>query len=279
MIAVCALALVLAVPASRSQSPAAAPAVTPLTAATFAASVRALDGQAGLWIGAVSEKAGENGDALQFGGMVVQVGGGGGAAQYAGNIEVVRTEKKELLIASLHELPEIAVYDDGTRRLVRTTVDEQPVSANQLANDLVRLLDFAALASQVEKAAKFDAGTPATDGSRLVTCELSPRALHSTGGPLEARVLAVIARFDVDAAGKLLALEFSVTRTDPLAGMRQRALAGGANGGAITLGESDLDEAHVAGPTATYQLRPKPDAPSAHAREALASLRKLCPPK
>lgn len=282
MIAVCVLALVLAVPAPCPQAPAAAPEPSALTAATFAASVRALDGKTGVWIGAVSEKAGENDDALEFGGMVVQVGGGGAPAPYAGNFEVVRTEQKELLIASLHALPEIAVYDDGARRLVRTTVAETPVNANRLANDLVQLLDFAALASQIEKATKFDMGAAASDGSRLVTCELSPRMLRNTGGAaalLEPRVLAVNARFDVDASGKLLALEFAVTRTDPLAGMRQRALAGGANGGAITLDESQLDETHVAGPTSTYQLRPKSDAPSAHAREALASLRKLCAPK
>lgn len=276
MIALCALALTGAFTQSLQPTPA-----TPLTAASFAANVRALDASAATWIGAVSEKKGEGGDALAFGGMVMEVGGGG-AAPYAGNIEVVRTEKKELLIASLHELPEIAVYDDGTRRLVRTTVDERPVSADRLANDLVQLLDFTALASQIENTAKFDAGVPASDGSRLVTCELSPRALNGATGAaamFAPRVLTVNARFDVDGAGKIFGLEFSVARTDPLAGMRQRALAGGASGGAITLDESELDEAHVAGPTSTYQLRPKSDAPSAHAREALASLRKLCTPK
>lgn len=283
MIAAFAVALVLAAPTPCTQAPATAPAATPLVAASFAASVRALDGKAGVWLGAVSEKAGAQDDALELGGMVVHVGGGGGdAAPYAGNIEVVRTQEKELLVASLHDLPEIVVYDDGTRRLVRTTVDEKPVDANRLASDLVQLLDFAALANQIEKAAKFDAGTPAADGSRLVTCELAPRMLHGASGAasmLAPRVLALTARFDLDASGKIAGLEFAVTRTDPLAGMRQRALANGPGGGPITLDGSQLEEAHVAGPTATYQLRPKADAPSAHARESLAALRKLCAPK
>jgi hypothetical protein len=71
---------------------------------------------------------------------------------------VLVTEKKELLVASQRLLPEVVIYDDGSRQIVRTTTEEEPVGTSRLSSDLVALLDFTKLAAQIEKATRIHSG-------------------------------------------------------------------------------------------------------------------------
>jgi hypothetical protein len=260
----------------------AAPAAEPPSTAELAAAVRALDdglddGQARAWTGSVREQRPED-ESGPVGGVMV-LGAGTGDPPFEGAIEVLLSEREELLIASARSLPEVVVYDDGERLLVRTTVEDEPVGAGQLANDLVSLLDLASLAAQVEKAARVEAGPAAADGSRSAEVELSPRSVRAQNrgmlGLLAPKILRVRARFELDARGAIRGLRFAVTRTDPMAGVRRRALDGAlAGGGNLAFEGGDLGDEE--GATSVYELRASEAEPSARAREALGAMRRIC---
>jgi hypothetical protein len=268
-----------------AQAPAAAPAheVAAPTGATLATAVRALDAQPVLYlVGDVAEHARESEGESRGGAQVIVRGGGDDTPAFRGAIEVLRTDRKELLIASMRALPEVVVFDDGAHQLVRTTIDDEPVSARRLANDLASLLDLGRLASQLEKTTQLAAGTPAFDGSRGVDCELPARTVRAQGqgmlALMEPKVLAVRAHFDLDGHGAILGLELSVVRSDPMAHMRRNALQNASNGSSTTTVTSfaphEGDDAEE-GTTSVYRLRPRAETPSVHAREALLAMRKL----
>ncbi|MBK7876131.1 MAG: hypothetical protein IPJ77_10315 [Planctomycetes bacterium] len=288
-----ALALVSAPQSSDEKAPPAAaqtPAVDPKLVATLAAAMRALDGGKGTrWIGAVEETQPAEEEDEGPGNMRIMIGGPGDDAgePFHGPIEVLRTETKELLLASLGALPEVVIYDDGAQRLVRTTIAGEPVATKRLADDLGSLLDFGRLASNVEKCTKLTAWDPAADGARAFECELPPRSVRSEGGGMRdmmaPKVLAVRARFDLDGQGALVALRFDVTRSDPTAGFRRKALEGVAQGGGggerVVQFNGGMPKNDEPGPTAVYELRASNELPSARAREALLALRKLAETK
>lgn len=265
-----------------------ASAVDAKLAASLAASVRALDAGRGLYlVGAVREAKPAEAEDDDRGGMQIMIGGVGEEVgePYHGGLEVLLTEKKELLLASMGSLPEVVVYSDGVHRLVRTTIAEKNVSTRRMTDDLGSLLGFAELATKIEACTRLSASAPAADGARSFECELSPRAIRADdeAGPMAPKVLAVTARIELDAKGAVASMEFSVTRSDPIAGLRRGARRGGppagANGERIVQFGGPMSGSDEPGPTAVYLLRPSGDVPSAHARESLFALRKLAEKK
>jgi hypothetical protein len=271
------------------QAPAApAPRAGDPTATALAAAVRALDAQPALYFaGDVAQQERED-DRAGGGAVQVIVSGTGGDEPHPfhGSIEVLRTEKKELLIASVRALPEVVVFDDGTHQLLRTTIEDEPVGARRLATDLVSLLDLQHLAKEIEGATQVTAGTPAEDGSRSIECELSTRSVRTQGtsvvAMMQPKVLAVRAHFDLDARGAIVGLELRVVRSDPTARMRRGALGDIAAGGAtrtVRVREPQESDDAEEGATSVYRLRLRTEMPSMRAREALLALRKLADPK
>lgn len=279
------LALLLASALLAPQDPASTqPAADPQVAAKVAAAVRSLSGGSGVYlIGAVSETKPEAAEEEDSGvGMRIMIGAGmEEAAPYLGGFEALLTEKKELLLASIGGLPEVVIYDDGTQRLVRTTISDEPVSAKRLAQDLGSLLDLVHLAGQIERSTKITEHAARADGSRAFDCELSPRAVRVPDGGLRdlmaPKVLSVRARIDLDPKGVVAAMELSVQRTDPMADIRRNALThvGGGSSERIVQMSGGLPKNDAPGGTSLYRLRASDEIPSAHAREALFALRKL----
>lgn len=266
-------------PAPASAPTSATPAVELATVA--ASALRALDAAKGAYfVGDVSER--KAADALEAGGAQVMFGGPGADAgePFQGPIEVLLTDKAELLVASMRPIPEVVVFDDGAHQLVRRTIADDPVSTEHLVSDLASMLDLDRLATHVEKATKIDATEPASDGSRSIRCELSPRAVRSAAKGMMAmmapKVLAVRARVDLDGKGAIVGMELSVTRSDPFAGMHRNALEQAGGGGTVVRvgGPDELDTGEE-GPTSVYKLRTRDEVPTAHARESLMAMRKL----
>jgi hypothetical protein len=207
-----------------------------------------------------------------FGGSVMMVHAGGDSGKkFAGAIEIVRSKKDETCLISKSKLPELILFDDGARTLVRTTVEDEPITTAELAPDVSALLDLERLAEAIEKA-----GAKKHDDAPRFTCELPARFVKSGGGGLARsigpKVMRVELEVTLDDAGAPAALKFHVTRSDPFAGITRRALESG--GGAFSAGGADLTDDEE-GPTSTYEIHVAKDAPSARLQNALTAMREV----
>jgi hypothetical protein len=218
----------------------------------------------------------EGNDSFAAGGVQI-MNGNGGAPEFTGAFELVLTKEGELCAVSSSLLPEIAVFDSGERRVVRTTVDETPLSVSQLATDLSVLLERPRLVAALEKA------TVRTEGDgRTISCELPARLFRATSSGLadigQPRVKSAVLALTLDKSGALEGLRLRVTRNDPFAGLRKKALSGelGTDGGGnVTVTPGDLEAEDAQGAVSTYELRRESRAPSARAEELLRTLRAL----
>jgi hypothetical protein len=218
--------------------------------------------------GYVSERTNDEG---QSGAVMVLHGGGDGAKKFSGAIELVHTKKDELCLISKSKLPEVILYDDGMRTLVRTTVEDEPTSTADIALDMTALLEPKRLADAIEKA-----GAKKHDDGPRFTCELPARLVKNGGGLASSfgpKVMRVDAEITLDEAGAVATMKLDVTRSDPFAGVTRRAIQGG-GGGAISVGTSELSDDEV-GATSVYEIHVEKDAPSARMQSALTAMREV----
>lgn len=230
------------------------------------------------WVvtGSASE---EEGAASSSGGAIIFTGDGSDSKRFSGKFEAHRTDKGELIITSKSALPGVAIYQKDERLIVSTTREDAPVTTNNLEADLTSVLDVDRLAKSVEKA-KLEGKTDATSGETTFKGELPAKLIRATSsggiGMITPKVMKVKVEFTLTAAGQLHAAKIGVVRSDPLAGLRSRAMSGGVQNGTVTLGADDLDSSSDAeGKTAVYEIEASTSGPSNRTKDALAAMRKV----
>jgi hypothetical protein len=266
-------ALLLAAPRAGADDPPAAP---PNPAEPLLAALQALEGPAAWRFEGKASSVSKDPDA-QMGGATVVVAGGGdlGAAEVEGPIEALRTSEGELLLVTKGALPGAAVYARDGRVVVRTTYEDEPVAATNLAADVGGVLEGDALRKAVAKSAlerTEDAATGRVTWSGTLHRSLH-RAVRQRVGMLAAiqpKVLRIEARFVVGKDGALRSMRLSVVRTNPFGDAMRDSLAGG-SGTKVMPDEPSEEE----GKTSVYALERAADAPSPRALEELAALRKV----
>lgn len=214
--------------------------------------------------------------------------GGGAGEEFAGDVEVMRTDKGESVVASTATLPVLAAYDDGKAMSVHAHYAAgKPPSAARFTKMLLPLLRGDALAKAVEKATwKTEAG----EGGATVYVGKLPKSLVEKtdedvsagrgmmmmgGGP--PKVMDVDARFTVGKDGKLVGASIALKRNDPAAAMRKlfEAKREESDGeGGIAISPEDFENLEdVEGETITFALTRGDDAPSKRAARLLALFR------
>jgi hypothetical protein len=203
---------------------------------------------------------------------VLMIEAGTGAPPFTGRVELVVSSGRDWLACSTSALPELAVYDTGDRALVRTTVEDEPISAAELAADLAVLADLGRLADLVGKAeGELDAE------ARRWTCRLPARTIRASSDPaamVRPRVLRVELAIVLGANGELESLLLAVQRTDPFGALRRQAIEQGLSGGGGGVLAAPATPGDDPGPTARYALKASA-APSERASKCLAAMREL----
>lgn len=249
-----ALVVLLALPAAAQVPDAPETKSEPTPAEAAADAVAALaTAQSLAFAGKIDELPADDGGG---GGAVIIMGGGGSGQPFTGRFRVLRSGV-ETVIASERKLPGVTSFDDGDRTVVRATYEETPIDAARLTGELPQLLDFRRLAGAVRRS-KSVKSKQNGDGSLVYTIELSKRFVAGASGVkamMSPRILSLGARVTADANGRVTALRFTVLRSDPMAGVRRRALEGDYGGGAVTMtaGEEGEDEP---GDTTVFELTP-----------------------
>lgn len=209
--------------------------------------------------------------------MVIGAGGGSAGTAFSGAVEIARTPKGELLIASKSKLPGFAALETGERSVTTTTFESDPVDPSVVVGDLAAVLSQDELVKAAQTSTSLASKTDETAGTTRWTFALPKRLAKSSGGdgPLaftKPRVKALKAAVTTGKDGAVTILKISVTRTDPMARVKKRAMESG-GGGTATIGADDMggDED---GATAVYTLRPAAGEMSQRAKDALAHLQK-----
>lgn len=216
-------------------------------------------------------------DSGSSGAHVMVLGAGAGGPPFTGGLELERTAKGELFIVSRSKLPGFAIIDDGERAIVSTTFENEPPDTSAVIGDLTALLNLDELvrAGATAPAPQKDAATGATTW----TFQFPKRLLKSAAsGPIamaQPRVKAASAAVAVGRDGSVVSLRFSVTRTDPMASIKRRAMEHAADGGSCTsLAGADDMGGDEEGATSVYSLKPATGEPSRRARKELERLQR-----
>lgn len=285
-----ALAAVLAAGAVAQDAPAAdtRPVNVLADSGPLVKAVKAALGGQSRFTGKVEVKKPE-GDGDEMMGMVFGGPPGGGGEEFAGEVEVLRTDKGESIVASTTALPVLAAYDDGKAMSVHAHYAAgKPPSAARFTKMLLPLLRGDALAKAVEKATWT---TEAGEGGATVYVGKLPKSLvekpepegMTMGGGMmmmgggSPKVVDVAARFVVGKDGKLAGASIALTRNDPAAAMRKlieskREESDGEGG--IAISPDDFENLEdVEGDTITFALTRGDDAPSKRAARLLALFR------
>lgn len=212
-------------------------------------------------------------------GMTMVIGGmGGGAGQpFEGDFEVwKRTD--ETVVCSKKKIPGFVIYQGQGRNVAQTTFEKTPFELGNLEVDLSVLLDFEKLLKEISKA-EVKSREEKSTGQRHFLVSLPGSLMPKESGPmaqLQPRVLRIEATFSLDPAGRLAQTVFEVVRSDPMAGLQQRAL-GGSSGGSVSFSTSDLSglDDSSEGARWIYELdftKADPSKRTERARKAIASL-------
>jgi hypothetical protein len=227
--------------------------------------------------GSDQPEAGRLGNAI----AIVQVNGMGSSTEFRGEAEVLLKSNRRIFLLSKERLPEVQVFDNGERTLVRTTTEGEILDAKTPVQQLACFLDRDMLTKQAREAKAIE--VKKTKSGTSFTFPLSPRVLRKTSGggihqmaalALGGEVVGVQAVVQTNAEGKLTELQFSVTSTDVSAAMRKQVESGikdrVAGGDAVvekkTIKPEDLaklaKEDSSARKTLIYSLRASAKAPS-----------------
>jgi len=213
------------------------------------------------------------------GAQVMVIGAGGsGATPFTGGVEIVRTPKGELLIASKSKLPGFATLETGERSVTSTTFESEAIDPSVVVGDLTAVLSRDELVKAAQTSTSLTSKSDETAGTTRWTFPLPKRLARSSGGdgPLaftKPRVKALKATVTTGKDGAVTTLKISVTRTDPMARVKKRAMEQTGGGGTAAIGAEDMggDED---GATAVYTLRPAAGEMSQRGKDSLALLQK-----
>lgn len=230
----------------------------------------------------------ENGGA-GAGAMVVIGGMGGKKNKFFGKFEA-QVQGRQVFVCTEKALPGISAMRLGRKTLVRKTESSKdPIDAGYLSSDALQLLDFQRLSKEVARAERRAAEgkkkrfkvKSADDGSHTLNVAIRTSMLASPGNDdnpmasmMRPKILGIDAEFALDAKGQLRSMRLTVTRSDPMAAIRKRAMAGG---GQLEISDpSDLeddDPEEGAKTEFTFELRDGPLSKRAlGAQKSLASL-------
>lgn len=186
--------------------------------------------------------------------MMVIAGRGKKGTKIFGKIEA-EVRGREVFVCSQQGMPGAAAMSMGRKVLVQKTEDaEKPVDAGALANDAIYLLDLRRLSKEVaraERRAKEGKKNvikvkTAEDGTHTIRLPLRSSMLPEPEGGMagmsmmQPKVMSIDARFVLAADGALRSMRLTVTRSDPMAAIRKRAMQGG---GRIEISDpSDLED-------------------------------------
>ncbi len=234
-------------------------------------SLNALQGPSGfLLTGKVSSKEPDS----SAGASVLVFTAGQSGEEFKGDMEAWRTDQGELLLVSRDALPGMAVYEKGERLLVTTTHEEEPIAAREVSADLTSLLKLDRVVASLESAKVQSEADPS--GKSVFRAALPARLVRSAtmgaSAMIEPKVLRIEAVFTLDAKKNLESVRFSVLRSDPFSGMRERALSGGLESGTVTMSGGEDLSGNAEGKTSVYELAPG-SKPSARADAVLKTMR------
>jgi len=212
------------------------------------------------------------------GGMQVMTPGMG-PEPFSGAFEVYRPQRGETLLTSKSALPGFTLYELDDHRITRMAFEDAPVGTGQLGNDISSLLSLQKVIRAVKKA-KLQKQVDAESGITSFTGELTKRLIRAGGGGgggmmamFAPKVLKIVGRWKLDAKGNLLDIRYEVQRTDPMAAMQAKAMAGEQID--PNTAAADMEDDETAGPSAIYTLKVKASKPSQRAAHTLKTLRKL----
>ncbi len=242
-------------------------AETPTASETLSVALERLDQGDVLLHGKVTRIEPEAG---MGGGAVIMIGGAGaGGAPFSGPIEILRSAGRDTVIVSREALPGFALFDDGDRILTAATYEEEPLDLGPVTQDLSGLLDLAAVRkslAKVDLAVEQDQETGAT----TLSCELPKRLIRGASGMaafMAPQVLRIEAAFRLDGAALLTGLTLRVVRSDPMADMRDKALTGELESGAVDMGAMP-EPSDREGATTVYELEVSRDKPAPRTEKA-----------
>ena len=186
------------------------------------------------------KKRGRSGDAANL--RIIQgVSLGGlsrtGDIQPWKTIDVIRTDRHEVLLSSRSLAPGVAIYDNGETRLVQTTFGRTHLDYEERAAHLLSLLDPKALREAVA-GAKIESGVDPTGRLRVTAKIAKPKLFRPLrertasrndllGWNVAARkILSLTMEVTFDTDRRLERLKFDVQHNDPQVGGRNMALGG-----------------------------------------------------
>ena len=203
---------------------------------------------------------------------------GAGPEPFSGAFEVYRPQKGETLVMSKSALPGFTLYELDEHRISRMTFEDAPVGTGQLGNDVSSLFSLQKLIRAVKRA-KLQKQVDKKSGVTTFQGQLTKRLIRAGGGEggmmamFAPKVLKVVGRWKIDAQGNLVEIRYEVQRTDPMAALQAKAMAGEQIDPATAM--EDMEEDETAGPATIYLFKVKKSVPSKRASDALKTLRKL----
>jgi len=212
--------------------------------------------------------------------VIVAGGGGGGGEPFTGPLEIWRTAEEELVLLSKDPaLPRMAFYDDGDRVITRLFYEDRPPATDRVTGDLSGVLDHDRLIRAVKKA-KLEPALDEERGTITFKGQLSRRLVKSSGGGMElalmsAQVLKLEAAFVLDSRHRLQSLKFTVVRSDPLAGLKRKALSGDFSGGGVSVSSEMPEPSEEEGTHSIYTLHLSDKGPSAGAKKFVKEVRTI----
>ncbi len=232
------------------------------------------------YAGKISERKEEDGGMAA---MVISLGGGSSAKNFVGKFEALTTNGGEFLVKSKKKLPGLTIFGSDDRVLVQSLWEKKAIDANQAKNDLTQLLDAGLIARTCKKTKKFkkslDEETALTTYKFKLSKKMIPTAQSGGGGMggmmpnMRKSVMAIRATIVLNSKGNIVKMKFDVTRSDPMAAIRDMAIAGGGGGGFDPEDIADLEE--IEGDAAVYELERATKAPSKELLKTLESMREL----
>lgn len=234
--------------------------------------------------GKVTDKTESNADGA-FGMMIISGMGGNKGKKFEGAFEA-QTRGRRSFVCTQRKLPGVAIMTNGNTTLIRKTEEAKAaVDATPLTEDVLRFLDLGRIAREVARAEKKTTESrrkeyaitvkTSEDGAQTIDVPLRKNTLPAPDdGRLNimlAKILEIRAVFVVAPEGTLQSMTFTVTRSDPMAAIRKRAMEGG---GRIEISDpSDLaDDDPEEGTKTEYAFRFQTSEMSPRAKRLSAEL-------
>lgn len=216
-------------------------------------------------------------------GMMVIGGPASKGAPFAGGIEVVRTARGEVLIASKKAFPGVAILRTGSQTIANTTAPiNSPIDVEMLHADVASMLNAKTFSKWAAKNAQWKLRENAETNARTYRAKLmapEPEMPDMDGfddeaggmppmsDPMSPRILFSVVDITLNKAGAITEIALHVTRNDPMATIAEVA----EESGEVDF-EALMDAEPVEGPVHHIKLKVSADEPSIRGKELLKRL-------